>query len=127
VNIDMITTAVYIVAALMFILSLAGLSKHETSRSGLTFGIAGMVLALGATIASLVLHTAGSAQSMVGLTLLVSVILVGAGIGLWRARVVAMTGMPELIALLHSFVGLAARGHWRHHPRVPDPGARRVA
>jgi NAD(P) transhydrogenase subunit beta len=108
VNIDMITTAVYIVAALMFILSLAGLSKHETSRSGLTFGIAGMVLALGATIASLVLHTAGSAQSTVGLTLLVSVILVGAGIGLWRARVVAMTGMPELIALLHSFVGLAA-------------------
>ncbi len=107
-NIDMITTAVYIVAALMFILSLAGLSKHETSRSGLTFGIAGMVLALGATIASLVLHTAGSAQSTVGLTLLVSVILVGAGIGLWRARVVAMTGMPELIALLHSFVGLAA-------------------
>ena len=107
-NIDMITTAVYIVAALMFILSLAGLSKHETSRSGLTFGIAGMVLALGATIASLVLHTAGSAQAMLGITLLVSVILVGAGIGLWRARVVAMTGMPELIALLHSFVGLAA-------------------
>ena len=104
----MITTAVYIVAALMFILSLAGLSKHETSRSGLTFGIAGMVLALGATIASLVLHTAGSAQAMLGITLLVSVILVGAGIGLWRARVVAMTGMPELIALLHSFVGLAA-------------------
>jgi NAD(P) transhydrogenase subunit beta len=108
VNIDMITTAVYIVAALMFILSLAGLSKHETSRSGLTFGIAGMVLALGATIASLVLHTAGSAQAMLGITLLVSVIIVGAGIGLWRARVVAMTGMPELIALLHSFVGLAA-------------------
>jgi len=108
VNIDMISTAVYIVAALMFILSLAGLSKHETSRSGLTFGIAGMALALGATIASLVLHTAGSAQSMIGLTLLVSVIIVGAGIGLWRARVVAMTGMPELIALLHSFVGLAA-------------------
>ncbi len=107
-NIDMITTAVYIVAALMFILSLAGLSKHETSRSGLTFGIAGMVLALGATIASLVLHTAGSAQAMLGITLLVSVIIVGAGIGLWRARVVAMTGMPELIALLHSFVGLAA-------------------
>ncbi len=104
----MITTAVYIVAALMFILSLAGLSKHETSRSGLTFGIAGMVLALGATIASLVLHTAGSAQAMLGITLLVSVIIVGAGIGLWRARVVAMTGMPELIALLHSFVGLAA-------------------
>ena len=104
----MLTTAVYIVAALMFILSLAGLSKHETSRSGLTFGIAGMALALAATIASLALNSWGSPQSTLGLTLLVVVILVGAGIGLWRARVVAMTGMPELIALLHSFVGLAA-------------------
>jgi len=104
----MLTTAVYIVAALMFILSLAGLSKHETSRSGLTFGIAGMALALAATIASLTLNSWGSPQSTLGLTLLVIVILVGAGIGLWRARVVAMTGMPELIALLHSFVGLAA-------------------
>jgi NAD(P) transhydrogenase subunit beta len=107
-NIDMLTTAVYIVAALMFILSLAGLSKHETSRSGLTFGIAGMALALGATIASLALNTWGSAQSTLGLSLLVVVVLIGAGIGLWRARVVEMTGMPELIALLHSFVGLAA-------------------
>ncbi len=107
-NIDMLTTAVYIVAALMFILSLAGLSKHETSRSGLTFGIAGMALALAATIASLALNSWGSPQSTLGLTLLVIVILVGAGIGLWRARIVAMTGMPELIALLHSFVGLAA-------------------
>lgn len=107
-TIEMLTTAAYIVAALMFILSLAGLSKHETSRSGLTFGIAGMVLALGATIASLVINTSGASESTLGLTLLVVVILVGAGIGLWRARVVAMTGMPELIALLHSFVGLAA-------------------
>ena len=94
-NIDMLTTAVYIVAALMFILSLAGLSKHETSRSGLTFGIVGMALALTATIASLALNSWGSAQSMLGLSLLVVVVLIGAGIGLWRARVVAMTGMPE--------------------------------
>jgi NAD(P) transhydrogenase subunit beta len=108
VNLDMLTIAVYIVAALMFILSLAGLSKHETSRSGLTFGIAGMALALVATVASLALNTWGSAQSTLGLTLLVVVIVIGATIGLWRARVVAMTGMPELIALLHSFVGLAA-------------------
>ncbi|MSZ39121.1 MAG: Re/Si-specific NAD(P)(+) transhydrogenase subunit beta, partial [Actinobacteria bacterium] len=56
----MLTTAVYIVAALMFILSLAGLSKHETSRSGLTFGIVGMALALTATIASLALNSLGS-------------------------------------------------------------------
>jgi NAD(P) transhydrogenase subunit beta len=67
-----------------------------------------MTLALAATIASLTLNSWGSPQSTLGLTLLVIVILVGAGIGLWRARVVAMTGMPELIALLHSFVGLAA-------------------
>jgi NAD(P) transhydrogenase subunit beta len=107
-NVEMLMTAAYIVAALMFIMSLAGLSKHETSRGGLAFGIVGMVLALVATVASLVLNLLGTPQVLIGLGLLVIVILIGAGIGLWRARVVAMTGMPELIALLHSFVGLAA-------------------
>ena len=107
-NVEMLMTATYIVAALMFIMSLAGLSKHETSRGGLAFGIVGMVLALVATVASLVLNLLGTPQVLIGLGLLVVVILIGAGIGLWRARVVAMTGMPELIALLHSFVGLAA-------------------
>jgi NAD(P) transhydrogenase subunit beta len=107
-NVEMVTTAVYIVAALMFIMSLAGLSKHETSRGGLTFGIIGMVLALVATIASMVLKVWGTPEVTMGVGLLVVVIIIGAGIGLWRARVVAMTGMPELIALLHSFVGLAA-------------------
>lgn len=103
-----LTTAVYIVAALMFILSLAGLSKHETSKSGLTYGIIGMTLALLATIGSLVASSAGTPQGTFGLVLLLIVLMIGAAIGLWRARVVAMTGMPELIALLHSFVGLAA-------------------
>jgi H+-translocating NAD(P) transhydrogenase subunit beta len=107
-SVTSVTTAVYIVAALMFILSLAGLSKHETSKSGLTFGIVGMTLALVATVASLVFSTSGTPQESFGLILLVVVLLIGAAIGLWRARVVAMTGMPELIALLHSFVGLAA-------------------
>jgi NAD(P) transhydrogenase subunit beta len=92
----------------MFIMSLAGLSKHETSRGGLTYGIIGMVLALVATIASMVLKVWGTPEVTMGVGLLVVVIIIGAGIGLWRARVVAMTGMPELIALLHSFVGLAA-------------------
>ena len=87
-SVEMLTTAAYIVAALMFIMSLAGLSKHETSRGGLAFGIVGMVLALVATIASLVLNLLGKPQVLIGLGLLVVVILIGAGIGLWRARVV---------------------------------------
>ncbi|TQS41057.1 Re/Si-specific NAD(P)(+) transhydrogenase subunit beta [Cryptosporangium phraense] len=96
--------AAYLLAALLFILSLAGLSKHETSRAGATSGIVGMVIALVATI---VLAIDGDV-SVVGGVLLIAAMVVGAGIGLWRARVVEMTGMPELIALLHSFVGAAA-------------------
>ena len=96
--------AAYIVAGLLFILALAGLSRHETAKAGNTFGMAGMVVALVATIALAVDRhiTAG------GLGLLIVAMVLGAAIGLWRARVVEMTGMPELIALLHSFVGLAA-------------------
>ena len=93
----------YIVAALLFILSLAGLSKHETSRSGIVFGIGGMVIALAATIGLASRTIAGS-----GIELLAIAMAIGAAIGLWRAHVVEMTGMPELIAILHSFVGLAA-------------------
>lgn len=100
--------AAYIVAALLFILSLAGLSKHETSRRGVAFGIVGMAIALVATVWVSVAGAWGQPQAALGLTLLVAAVLVGGAIGLWRARVVEMTGMPELIALLHSFVGLAA-------------------
>ncbi|MFD6426256.1 Re/Si-specific NAD(P)(+) transhydrogenase subunit beta [Streptomyces sp. NPDC060198] len=100
-----ISTAAYLVAALLFILSLAGLSKHETARQGWTYGVAGMVVALAATI-QLTLHES-SVRGSTALVLAISLV-VGAAIGLWRARVVRMTGMPELIALLHSFVGLAA-------------------
>src|ERR1700709_1911770 len=97
-------TAAYLVAALLFILALAGLSKHETSRGGNTFGIAGMAVALIATIAlALARHI-----EPIGVALLAGAMAIGAAIGLWRAKVVEMTGMPELIALLHSFVGLAA-------------------
>ena len=95
--------AAYIVAALLFILSLAGLSRHETSRSGIVSGISGMAIALAATI-GLVSQSITAA----GTALLVVAMAAGAGFGLWRARVVQMTGIPELIALLHSFVGLAA-------------------
>jgi len=95
--------AAYIVASLLFILSLAGLSKHETSSRGATLGIWGMTLALLATLV-VVIDTGDG----LGLALLLAAVAIGASIGLWRARVVEMTGMPELIALLHSFVGLAA-------------------
>ncbi|MEU8240897.1 Re/Si-specific NAD(P)(+) transhydrogenase subunit beta [Actinoplanes missouriensis] len=96
--------AAYIVAALLFILALAGLSKHETAKAGNTFGIAGMAVALIATIALAIT----SEISSTGLILLIVATLIGAAVGLYRARQVEMTGMPELIALLHSFVGLAA-------------------
>ena len=103
-TIETAATAAYVVAALLFILALAGLSKHETSRAGNSFGIAGMAVALVATIAlALARHI-----EPLGLGLLVGATIIGAAIGLWRAKVVEMTGMPELIALLHSFVGLAA-------------------
>jgi NAD(P) transhydrogenase subunit beta len=96
-------SAAYIVAGLLFILSLAGLSKHETAKAGNAYGIAGMAIALAATIG-----LATRSISAVGVTLLVVAMVIGAAIGLWRARRVEMTGMPELIAMLHSFVGLAA-------------------
>jgi H+-translocating NAD(P) transhydrogenase subunit beta len=95
--------AAYIVAGLLFILSLAGLSRHESSKAGNAFGIAGMAIALAATIG-----LATRSISAIGLTLLVVAMLIGAAIGLWRAAKVEMTGMPELIAMLHSFVGIAA-------------------
>jgi NAD(P) transhydrogenase subunit beta len=95
--------AAYLIAALLFILSLAGLSKHETSRQGLRYGIAGMALALLTTVWLVFKGSPG-----IGLWLMLGAVAVGAVIGLWRARVVEMTAMPELIALFHSFVGLAA-------------------
>ncbi|GAA3922030.1 Re/Si-specific NAD(P)(+) transhydrogenase subunit beta [Microbacterium invictum] len=103
-----IAGAAYIVAALLFVLSLAGLSKHETSRRGVAYGIAGMTIALVATVALTAAGAWGEPAGTLGLILLVVAVVIGATIGLWRARVVEMTGMPELIALLHSFVGLAA-------------------
>jgi H+-translocating NAD(P) transhydrogenase subunit beta len=96
-------SAAYIVAGLLFILSLAGLSRHETAKAGNGFGIAGMAIALAATIG-----VATRSISAAGITLLAVAMVIGAAIGLWRARRVEMTGMPELIAMLHSFVGLAA-------------------
>jgi NAD(P) transhydrogenase subunit beta len=96
-------SAAYIVAALLFILSLAGLSKHETARDGNVLGMIGMGLAL---VATLWLALRGS--SALNWLLIAVAMAIGAAIGIWRARIVEMTGMPELIAMLHSFVGAAA-------------------
>ncbi|MFB7948718.1 Re/Si-specific NAD(P)(+) transhydrogenase subunit beta [Kitasatospora phosalacinea] len=92
-----------LVAALLFILSLAGLSQHRTSRAGVVYGIAGMALALTATVV-----VASRSISAGAVALILLAMAIGAALGLWRARRVEMTEMPELIAVLHSFVGLAA-------------------
>ena len=103
-SIETAAQAAYIVSALLFILALAGLSRHETAKSGNVFGMAGMTVALIATIALAIERSIEPA----GLALLVGAMAIGGLIGLQRARSVEMTGMPELIAMLHSFVGLAA-------------------
>ena len=121
ISIETASTAAYIVAALLFILALAGLSRHETAKVGNTFGIFGMTIALVATIAL----AADSDLDALAWVLLVVAMGIGAVIGIWRSRVVEMTGMPELIALLHSFVGLAAvLVGWNGYLEVEDdPGS----
>ncbi|WP_258060930.1 Re/Si-specific NAD(P)(+) transhydrogenase subunit beta [Arthrobacter sp. 4R501] len=117
---DSIAGAAYIVAALLFILSLAGLSKHEKARAGVIYGITGMVIALAATVWLTLQGAWGTGHGLTGLVLLIAAVIVGGAIGLWRARVVEMTGMPELIALLHSFVGFAAvLVGWNGHLEAP--------
>ncbi|EJD0682263.1 Re/Si-specific NAD(P)(+) transhydrogenase subunit beta [Vibrio parahaemolyticus] len=91
--------AAYIVAALFFIMSLAGLSKQESARNGNYYGIAGMAIALIATIFS------PDAQ---GFGWIIIAMAIGGAIGIFYAKKVEMTEMPELVAILHSFVGLAA-------------------
>lgn len=97
--------ASFIVAGLLFIFALAGLSKFETSKKGNAYGILGMVIAIVATIVALVKLPGYSPVSIV---LLFIPMLIGGAFGVWKAVKVEMTGMPELIAQLHSFVGLAA-------------------
>jgi NAD(P) transhydrogenase subunit beta len=94
-----VVTAAYIAAAILFILALGGLSHPETARRGNVYGIVGMTLALLATLAGVV---------TANYPLLLGALAVGGAIGLVLARRVQMTQMPELVAILHSLVGLAA-------------------
>ena len=102
----------YILSALLFILALAGLSRHETARRGNALGMSGMALALVATLLlvvdSLTADFVDTTPIWIGLAVVLVTGSVGAVIGLRLARGVEMTGMPELIAMMHSFVGLAA-------------------
>ncbi|HYQ01628.1 MAG TPA: Re/Si-specific NAD(P)(+) transhydrogenase subunit beta [Polyangiaceae bacterium] len=95
---ESLTTIAYLVAGVLFILSLGGLSTQKTARRGNAFGIAGMLLALGIT-------AGGHVQSYGALAVAVAL---GSVIGAVLALRVEMTSMPELVAVLHSFVGLAA-------------------
>ncbi len=92
-------TIAYIAASALFILSLGGLSRQETARRGNWYGIIGMLIALAATAA---------AMDPSGWPILGGVLIIGAVIGATLASRVQMTSMPELVAILHSFVGLAA-------------------
>ncbi len=98
-NIEGIISVSYIIATILFILALGGLSNQETARRGNWYGIIGMAIALIATILGVV--TANYVPLFIAL-------LVGGSIGLIAARRVQMTQMPELVAILHSLVGLAA-------------------
>lgn len=101
-----VTQDVYLVAAVLFILSLAGLSKQETARLGNVLGMVGMAMAI---IATVVVALRDSVRPVAVTALLIALIfIVGATFGTWKARTVEMTQMPELIAMLHSFVGIAA-------------------
>ena len=92
-------SAVYIAASILFILSLGGLSHQESARQGNLFGIAGMTLAIGATLLAFTPTSYG---------LVLGVMALGGAAGSTLAARVEMTAMPQLVAILHSFVGLAA-------------------
>jgi H+-translocating NAD(P) transhydrogenase subunit beta len=96
-----LSTVSYIGATILFILSLGGLSNPETSRRGNLYGMIGMGLAVLATVF-------GPRVTTAGIPWIIASMVIGGGIGLYAAKVVKMTQMPELVALMHSLVGLAA-------------------
>ena len=98
---ESLATVSYLGATILFILCLGGLSHPETSRRGNLYGIIGMTIAVLATVF-------GPRVGGAGYAWIIAAMVVGAGIGVYAARTVQMTQMPELVALMHSLVGLAA-------------------
>ncbi|MBI3095807.1 MAG: Re/Si-specific NAD(P)(+) transhydrogenase subunit beta [Rhodocyclales bacterium] len=96
-----LATVSYIGATILFILSLGGLSNPESSRRGNLFGMIGMAIAVLATVF-------GPRVTAAGYPWIIGAMVVGGAVGLYAAKVVKMTQMPELVALMHSLVGLAA-------------------
>ncbi len=96
-----LATVSYIGATILFILSLGGLSNPETSRRGNLYGMIGMTIAVLATVF-------GPQVTATGYAWIVGAMVVGGSIGIYASRIVKMTQMPELVALMHSLVGLAA-------------------
>jgi NAD(P) transhydrogenase subunit beta len=98
---ETLSTAAYVGATILFILSLGGLSNPESSRRGNLYGMIGMAIAVLATVL-------GPQVTKAAYPWIIGAMVVGGAIGLYAARVVKMTQMPELVALMHSLVGLAA-------------------
>lgn len=110
---NQLATVGYIGAALLFILALSGLSKPETARRGNALGITGMAIAIMVAVAQAMVtaavdSTGDHLNPLVTLLLIGLAMALGAGIGVWRAKSVEMTGLPQLIAYFNGFVGLAA-------------------
>ena len=100
-----LVTAAYLVSGIFFVLSLGGLSKQESARKGNLYGVLGMALAILATFLRLTLN---EEAVVINFQFLIPLMIGGAVIGSVLAKRVEMTSMPELVAILHSFVGLAA-------------------
>ncbi len=94
-----IQTAAYLFASILFILSLGGLSSQESAKRGVLYGIVGMVIAILSTVLG---------EGVNGYAYIIIAIAIASVIGIIVARKVEMTSMPQLVAILHSFVGLAA-------------------
>src|SRR6188474_346781 len=96
-----LATVSYIAATILFILSLGGLSHPDSSRRGNLYGMIGMAIAVLATVF-------GPRVTAAGIPWIIGSLVVGGAVGLYAARKVQMTQMPELVAIMHSLVGLAA-------------------
>ncbi|HLS43234.1 MAG TPA: NAD(P)(+) transhydrogenase (Re/Si-specific) subunit beta, partial [Paenalcaligenes sp.] len=102
-----LVTLCYLIASVCFIQALKGLSHPTTSRRGNTFGMAGMAIAI-LTTAALIIELARDGTAGIGLSWVILGLVVGGGIGTIMAKRVEMTKMPELVAFMHSMIGLAA-------------------